>query len=115
MAFPNQESGVNCTEAFFKYLTEGTQADSFGGLEIKCRVMDTQNGTGNDVVNADGPQKIWEHALPWINGFSVKVEVREMLTDEKFVETAKNLPCLLNKKSKIRKQTYILGNKFYII
>ena len=47
--------------------------------------------TGNFVVKADGPQKIWEHTAPWINGFGVKVEVRVMLTDEEFVETAKKL------------------------
>ena len=51
--------------------------------------MNPQNGTGNFVVKADGPQKIWEHTAPWIKGFGVKVEVRVMLTDEEFVETAK--------------------------
>ena len=51
--------------------------------------MDPQNGTGNFVVKADGPQKIWEHTAPWIKDFGVKVEVRVMLTDEEFVQTAK--------------------------
>ena len=87
--FPTQEASVKCTEAFVEYLTEGKQADKFDGFEIKCRVMDPQNGTGNFVVKADGPQKIWEHTAPWIKGFGVKVEVRVMLTDEEFVETAK--------------------------
>tara|TARA_S200000501_G_scaffold335033_1_gene339414 strand:+ start:174 stop:482 length:309 start_codon:yes stop_codon:yes gene_type:complete len=88
-AFPTQESSVKCTEAFVKYLTEGKQADKFDGFEIKFRVMDPQNGTGNFVVKADSPQKIWEHTAPWIKDFGVKVEVRVMLTDEEFVETAK--------------------------
>ena len=88
-AFPTQEASVKCTEAFVEYLTEGKQADKFDGFEIKCRVMDPQNGTGNFVVKADGPQKIWEHTAPWIKDFGVKVEVRVMLTDEEFVQTAK--------------------------
>jgi len=33
---------------------------------------------------------------PWIKGFGVKVEVREMLTDEEFVEKAKKLGLLLD-------------------
>ena len=33
------------------------QADKIDGFEIKCRVMDPQNGAGNFVVKADGPQK----------------------------------------------------------
>ena len=56
-AFPTQEESVKCTEAFVEYLTEGKQADKFDGFEIKCRVMDPHNGTGNFVVKADGPQK----------------------------------------------------------
>ena len=88
-AFPTQEASARCTEAFVEYLTEGKKADKFDGFEIKCRVIDPQNGTGNFVVKADSPQKIWELTAPWIKGFGVKVEVRVMLTDEEFIETAK--------------------------
>ena len=35
----------------------GNKADKFDGIEIKCIVMDPQNGTGNFVVKADDPQK----------------------------------------------------------
>ena len=59
--------------------------------------MDPHNGTGNFVVKADGPQKMWEHTTQWIKGFGVKVEVRVILTEEEFVEIAKNLACFLIK------------------
>ena len=51
--------------------------------------MDPQVGTGNFIVKADNPQEIWEHPAQQIKVFGVKVEVRVMLTDEEFVETAK--------------------------
>ena len=90
-AFPNQEASVKCTPAFVKYLTEGKLGDKFEGFEIKYRVLDPQNGTGNFIVEAESPQKIWEHTAPWIKGFGVKVEIRTMMTDEEFLETAKKL------------------------
>ena len=90
-AFPNQEASVKCTPAFVQYLTEGKQGDKFEGFEIKYRVLDPQNGTGNFIVEAESPQKIWEHTAPWIKGFGVKVEIRAMMTDEEFLETAKKL------------------------
>ena len=31
------------------------------------------------------------HTAPWIKGFGVKVEIRAMMTDEEFLETAKKL------------------------
>ena len=46
-AFPNQEASVKCTPAFVQYLTEGKQGDKFEGFEIKYRVLDPQNETGN--------------------------------------------------------------------
>ena len=58
--------------------------------------MDTQYGTGNFIVKAEGPQKIQEHTAPWIKGFGVKVEVRVLLTVEELVETAKKLGLLLD-------------------
>ena len=67
-AFPNQEASVKCTPAFVQYLTEGKQGDKFEGFEIKYRVLDPQNGTGNFIVEAESPQKIWEHTAPWIKG-----------------------------------------------
>ena len=36
--------------------------------------MDPQNGTGNFVVKADDPQKIWEHTALWIKVFGVKLK-----------------------------------------
>ena len=50
--------------------------------------MDLQNGTDNFVMKANGPQKIWGHISFWIKGFSVKVEIRVMITYEKFVKNA---------------------------
>ena len=65
-----------------EYLKYRKEADKFDGFEVKCRVIDPQNGTGNFVVKADRPQKIWEHTVPWIKGFGLKVEVRVILTEE---------------------------------
>ena len=79
-----------------EYLTEDKQADKFDGFEIKFRVIDPQNGTGNFVVKPDSPQKIWEHTAPYIKGFGIKVKVRVMLTDEEFVGTAKKLSLILD-------------------
>ena len=59
-------------------------------FEIKYRVVEPQSGTGNFIAEAESPQKIWEHTAPWIKGFGVKVEIRVMMTDEEFLETAKN-------------------------
>ena len=56
-AFLTQEVNVKCTEVFVEYLIKGEQADKFDGFEIKCRIIDPQNGTGNFVVKADGPKK----------------------------------------------------------
>ena len=73
--------------------------------------MDLQNGTDNFVIKANGPQKIWGHISFWIKGFSVKVEIRVMITYEKFVKNASKtlLTSWLEKQSK--KENYILRNK----
>ena len=70
-------------------MSEGEGSDDFDVFEVKCRVIDPQNGNGDFVFEADGPQKIWENKRPWIQVFSLKVEVRVMITEEEFVERAK--------------------------
>ena len=77
--------------SFRSIFNGGQQGDKFEGFKIKYRVLDPQNGTGNFIVEAESPQKIWEHTAPWIKGFGVKVEIRVMMTDEEFLETAKKL------------------------
>tara|TARA_S200000501_G_scaffold320236_1_gene314979 strand:+ start:1052 stop:1249 length:198 start_codon:yes stop_codon:yes gene_type:complete len=57
-AFPTQEGTLKYKGDFINCLIQYRQADKFEGFEVKFRGTELQNGRGNFIVEAEGPQKI---------------------------------------------------------
>ncbi len=90
-AAPEQGSDPDYVQAIIEYINKGKPMDSFEGFQVICRVIDPHEGGGCCIVEADNISKVYKHTAPWILTFGCEVMVTPVMTDEEYLESAKEL------------------------